>query len=343
MLGVKGRIYFFIIIKTGMEKKFTKYDELDFAEDPFFIRWVQGKDQKATAFWTKWISKNPGKEADIKAAKSIVQSIQIKEREPSEKQIKNLWDKIDSATATEEKETAVIRSIGRRKWIGYAAAACIGLVAFFTFYNPTTTVDIGAGEHLAYTLPDNSTIDLNADSKITFKAGDFDGDRIVNLEGEAFFEVKKGQSFKVITPNGTIEVLGTSFNVNTRNGNLVVDCSTGKVRVTAKGSEQILTKGLGTKLNKEQSALEDVYPTNITQQTGWRNGDFYLVNTAFDQAIEEMERQFDVTIDCEASLKQRIGDYTFKRDDLEKALEDVLYQLNAEYTISGNKVTIKTK
>ena len=132
-----------------MEKKYTKYDELDFAEDPSFIRWVQGKDQKATAFWTKWISNNPEKERDIKAAKSIVQAIQIKEEEPSETQIKNIWDKIDRATETAEKETAVVRSIGRRRWIGYAAAACIGLMAFFTFYNPTTTIDIC----LLYTSP----------------------------------------------------------------------------------------------------------------------------------------------------------------------------------------------
>ncbi len=326
-----------------MEKKYTKYDELDFAEDPSFIRWVKGKDQKATAFWTKWISNNPEKEGDIKAAKSIVQSIQIKEREPSETQIKNLWDKIDSATATAEKETAVVRSIGRRRWIGYAAAACIGLVAFFTFYNPTTTVDIGAGENLAYTLPDNSKVDLNADSKITFKAGDFDGERIVNLEGEAFFEVEKGQSFKVITPNGTVEVLGTSFNVNTRDGNLVVDCRTGKVRVTANGSEQILTKGLGTKLNKEKSVLEPVYETDISKQTGWRSGDFYLVDATFEQAIEEMERQFNISIDCETALTKRVGNYTFKKGDLEKALKEVLFQLNAEYTINGKKVTIKTK
>jgi len=326
-----------------MEKKYTKYDELDFAEDPSFIRWVQGKDQKATAFWTKWMNKNPEKEAAIKAAKSIVQAIQIKEREPSETQIKNLWDKIDSATETEAKETAVVRSIGRRRWIGYAAAACVGLIAFFNLYQPTTTVDIGAGEHLAYTLPDNSKVDLNADSKITFKAGDFDGDRVVNLEGEAFFEVEKGQSFKVITPNGTVEVLGTSFNVNTRNGNLVVDCRTGKVKVTAKGSEQILTKGLGTKLNKEKSALEAAYTTDISKQIGWRSGDFYLENVAFAKTIEELERQYKVAIDCEADLKQKIGTYTFKGADLEKALEEVLYQLNATYTITGNKVTIKAK
>ena len=324
-----------------MEKKYTKYDELDFAEDPSFIRWVQGKDQRATAFWTKWRRNNPEKEGDIKAAKSIVEAIQIKEEEPSETQIKNLWDKIDSATtATEEKEMAVVRSIGRRRWIGYAAAACIGLIAFFTLYNPTTTVDVLAGEHLAYTLPDNSKVDINADSKITFKAGDFDGDRIVSLEGEAFFEVEKGQSFKVITPNGIIEVLGTSFNVNARNDQLIVACRTGKVRVTAKGSEQVLTKGLGTKLNANKSALTATYEMNITKQIAWIDGVFALEDIPFSEVIAELERQFDIQITCDAELQNKIGDFSFKNQDLKTALEEVTFPLNADYIINDQKVII---
>ena len=330
-----------------MEKKYTNYDEIDFAEEPSFIRWVQGKDPKATAFWTKWVGDNPTKVAAIKAAKVLVNAIKIEESEPSEARIKNLWDKIDAATPAEKhelkqdkQETAVVRSIGRRRWIGYAAAACIGLVAFFTFYNPTTTVDVGNGERLAYTLPDNSKVNLNAASTISFKAGDFDGDRIVNLEGEAFFEIEKGQSFKVITPNGMVEVLGTSFNVNARNGDLKVDCRTGKVRVTAKGSTQTLTKGLGTKLNIDKSALEATYETNIEQKIGWINGVFFLEKMSLSDAIAELERQFDVQISCANTLQSKIGNYSFKNTDLKTALDEVLFQLNATHKIEGNKVTI---
>ncbi len=333
-----------------MEKKYTTYDEIDFAEEPSFIRWVQGKDPKAIAFWAKWVNDHPNKSTVIKAAKTLVNAIKIEESEPSETRIKNLWDKIDAATPAEKshskeskQETAVVRSIGRRRWISYAAAACIGLVAFFALYNPTTTIDAGNGEQLVYTLPDNSTINLNAASSIHFKAGDFDGDRIVNLEGEAFFEVEKGQSFKVITPNGTVEVLGTSFNVNARDGQLEVDCRTGKVSVTAKGSTQILTKGLGTKLNANKSALENTYGTNIDQQIGWINGVFFLEKVPLSDAIAELERQFDVQITCDVSLQTRMGDYSFKNTDLKTALDEVLFQLNATSKIEGNQVTITTK
>ncbi len=333
-----------------MEKKYTNYDEIDFAEEPSFIRWVQGKDQKAIAFWTKWVGNNPQKKAAIKTAKVLVNAIKIKEDEPSEARIKSLWDKIDAATPAEKPQlkqakqaTAVVRSIGRRRWISYAAAACIGLVAFFTLYSPTTTVDAGNGERLAYTLPDNSKVNLNATSTISFKVGDFDGDRIVNLEGEAFFEVEKGEAFKVITPYGMVEVLGTSFNVNTRNGQLKVDCKTGKVKVTAKKSTQILTKGLGTKLNADKSALEATYETNIEQQIGWMNGVSFLGKIPFSQAITELERQFDIQIDCVNAIQSRIGDYSFKNNDLKLALDEVTYQLNAAYKIDGKKVTITAK
>ena len=337
-----------------MEKKYTKYDAIDFAEEPSFIRWVKGGDQKATAFWEKWMTTHPEKKEELKEAKVLVQAISVEESEPSATQIKNLWDKIDAATVetstkTTSKKTinktepTVIRSLNRRKWMSYAAAACIGLLAFFYFYNPSTIVGIGNGEHLAYTLPDNSKVELNADSKISFKGKSFNGDRIVNLEGEAFFEVEKGQSFKIITPNGTIEVLGTSFNVNTRDGNLEVDCRTGKVKVTAKGTSQILIKGQGTKLNNQKSALESVYTTDIAQRIGWRNGEFYYENVKFSNVIEELERQYDVTIECDQSLINKLGTYKFNGEDIESALKLVLYQLNATYKIDGNKVTITPK
>lgn len=330
-----------------MNKKYTNYNDIDFAEEPSFIRWVQGKDQKAIAFWNQWMSKHPEKSADINAAKTLVKSIKIKETEPSETQIKNLWNKIDQATP-EEKTTATVRPIGRRRWMGYAAAACIGLLAFFYFYNPSTTVNANLGEQLAYTLPDNSKIAINAGSSISFKNRGFSGERIVNLEGEAFFEVTKGNKFKVVTPNGTIEVLGTRFNVNTRNGNLIVDCEEGKVRVTAKSDAQILTAGLGTRLNENKTGLAKAYTSDISKQLGWRKGEFFLANVTLSQAIAELERQFNVQVAIEQGLQNKLGDYSFNKGqqtnkDLEKALNDMLYQINGTFEINGNKIKITTK
>lgn len=324
-----------------MEKNYTKYDEIDFAEEPSFIRWVQGKDQKATAFWKNWMATHPEKTKEVKAAKALIQSIKILEKEPSESQIKNLWDKIDAATPTDEARKIVVRSIERRRWLSYAAAACIAFVAFFVYTNLSTNIQTNNGEHLAYTLPDKSKVELNAASSISFKKNRFASDRTINLKGEAFFSVEKGSTFEVITPYGNIEVLGTRFNVYARNGRLVVHCEEGKVKVTAKGDTKILTQGLSTKLNPKGTGLVETYSSDLTKQTSWRTGEFYFEKVSYGQVIEELERQFDVTVDIAPALKGRMGNYTFKNTDLKEALDEIVYPLNASYRIEGRRVIIE--
>ncbi|MEM1123103.1 MAG: FecR domain-containing protein [Bacteroidota bacterium] len=325
-----------------MEKKYTQYTVIDFAEDPEFIQWVRGDSPRAIAFWEKWVKNHPEKTSLVNEAKQLVSAIRFREEEPSEAQVRNLWAKIDAATA-EAPPTAIVRSLNRRRWIGLAAAACIGLIAFFVFYNPTTTVSVSKGVHLVQILPDDSKVELNADSKITFSKRSFASNRTVHLEGEAFFEVEKGTNFKVVTPQGTVEVLGTSFNVNTRDGQFIVDCRSGKVRVSAKGSSQVLTKNQGTQLTVEENKLSAVYAADIAQKTSWKTGTYNLENVPFEKAIAELTRQYDVTVEVDAALKNRIGDYSFKGDNLEMAVSDLVFQLNADFKINGKQVIITEK
>ena len=325
-----------------MEKKFTTYDEIDFAEDPSFIRWVQGKDQQATSFWNKWMADHPDKRKTIQAAKTIVKSINIKEQTPREEQIKNLWNKIDAATV-EKKQEAIVRPIGRRRWLSLAAAACVGFLAVFYLYKPTTSIQSELGEQIAYQLPDRSKVDLNADSKITFKEKGFNSERTIHLEGEAFFEIEKGTPFTVITPSGTIEVLGTRFNVNTRNNNLVVDCEEGKVRVTTKEDARILTAGLGTQLTEIKTGLKSPYQVQIDKKLGWKNGVFFFDNVALMQVVEELERQYAVTVSIEDDLEGRLGNYSFRKGDLEKALKEILFQVNGKFEVNDRQVVIGAK
>ncbi len=322
-----------------MATKYTNYDAIDFAEDASFIRWVRGSDPKAKHFWESWQQAHPEKAGELKEAKVLVKAIKVIEEEPSKERIQNLWDKIDVATVQKEKEASIVRRLNTHKWMSYAAAACIGLIAFFYLYTSPTTVNAGNGEHLVYKLPDNSRIELNAHSKIVYKKRSFAKERVVELEGEAFFEIEKGGSFRVITSQGEVEVLGTSFNINTRNGGLKVDCKTGSVKVTANGNSQILTKGQGTNYNVAKAALETVHTSDIEKKTGWRKGDFYFTDVSFSEVIEELERQYDVKIECDAALKDKKGNYVFK-GKLEEALESVSYQLNAQPIIEGKKVKI---
>lgn len=331
-----------------MQQQYNEYDAIAFAEEPSFIRWVRRKEPKAKEFWEKWLKEHPEKQAIIKEATILVQAIQIKEVAPAQSRIDGLWNKIDTTIGEEavpvksisKKAETPIRKLRPMRWLGYVAAAAVAALLIFQVYNPTTSVLNGKGEHIAHILPDQSQIELNADSKIAYKTKNWSKERIVEMEGEAFFEVEKGASFKVITPNGTVEVLGTSFNVNARNGNLIVDCQTGKVRVSSKGDQEILTPGKGTRLNDNKTALVDIYTSNVDQKIAWRNGQFFFENVTLSKVISELERQYDVHINVSAELLDRKGNYNFQ-GDLKTALNDVFYQLNATPVINGKEVIVQ--
>lgn len=332
-----------------MQQQYNQYDAIAFAEDPSFIRWVRHKEATAKSFWEQWLKEHPDKTATIQEAKVLVQAIQIKEKEPSQARLDNLWGTIETAIAeegTKAKTSTAPRSSPTKKlrplrWLGYAAAAAIAALFVFQFYNPTTTISATRGAHIAHYLPDQSKVELNADSKISYKARSWSSERLVELEGEAFFEVAKGATFKVLTSNGTVEVLGTQFNVNARNNTLVVDCKEGKVRVSAKADKKILMAGQGTRLNDSKTALVNTYPSKVDKKIGWRAGNYYLEGVALSQAIAEFERQYNIQFKgITADLLQRNGDYTFG-GDLDNALEDLFFQLPVTYTSEGTEVIIQ--
>src|SRR3546814_15311552 len=64
------------------------------------------------------------------------------------------------------------------------------------------------------TLSDGTKVWLNSASTLKYPSQFAASERIVNLEGEAYFEVSKGVPFKVLRHGQTVEVLGTQFNVS---------------------------------------------------------------------------------------------------------------------------------
>lgn len=89
-------------------------------------------------------------------------------------------------------------------------------------------------------LPDSSKVWLNQGATISYNAADWAKHREIHLEGEAYFDVKKGQRFTVRSKLGTVTVLGTTFTVSDRKEVFSVACYTGKVAVTHAGNEVIL-------------------------------------------------------------------------------------------------------
>ena len=192
----------------------------------------------------------------------------------------------------------VVRQLLPRRRLLYAAAAVVvllaGVASVMKFYS--RTVVAGSGEQLAYNLPDNSTVTLNAGTEISFNPLWWRFSRELNMEGEAFFEVEKGSTFTVRSPLASTEVVGTSFNIFARGSRYEVTCVTGKVRVFTGDEEGVI-------IEPDQVAQLDsdgkiVHSTLLKaeSQVAWKDGEFYFTAYPLSLVFEEIERQFDIEI-----------------------------------------------
>ena len=178
------------------------------------------------------------------------------------------------------------------------------------------------------TLDDGSLVHLNYNTRLIYPEKFGRGDRNVILEGEAYFMVAKDKSrpFVVHTPDGSIRVLGTEFNVNTRindNGNDNVNDNVnggryrtevvlvkGSVSVTpAKGKEQMMKPGEQCKISNTQCVIENV---DVAPYVAWNTGTFVFDNCPLETAMKVLSHWygFEVVYLNEAIKKERItGDF----------------------------------
>ncbi len=191
-------------------------------------------------------------------------------------------------------------------------------------------------------LPDSSWVALNADSQIRFTSDNWDEEREVELEGEAFFKVKKGSRFNVNTNLGTVTVLGTEFSVKDRNEYYEVICYSGLVQVVTQDESVTLEPKSAFRIvnNKKEN-----YLVSNKIEPEWINGESSFRSVPFHYVIEELERQYNITVKTnDIDLNQYVS-VTFSNQNLEIALESITNPVNLDYVIEENKnvVTLESK
>ena len=168
-------------------------------------------------------------------------------------------------------------------------------------------------EVASYVLPDGTEVSLNANSTLEL-LGDWETDpqREVRLKGEAFFKVKKKEEtqakFIVRTEDPDIEVLGTQFNVNTREGRTLVMLEEGKIKLTSKESKQgskIMKPGqLADYQPSRKMIISDIDPTKYRR---WLKGYFSVDDLSLAEVITEVERIYGLEVQLEDVKTQGKG------------------------------------
>lgn len=215
--------------------------------------------------------------------------------------------------------------------------ASVGVLAGLRFY--TTTVDCLAGEQKSAQLPDGSTVQLNAQSAVKFHPYWWKINRQVELEGEGFFKVKKGEKFTVISTNGSTSVMGTSFNIYARDYDYEVTCLTGKVNVVAKQSQDqiIITPNQMVKLNTN-GKLDTNLNVDAKLATQWTTGKFLFTQVPLRKVLAEIGRQYNVTINNTENLNDLYTGSFSKEPNVETVLDLISATFNISYTKSDSGV-----
>jgi len=186
-------------------------------------------------------------------------------------------------------------------------------------------------------LPDSSFVSLNKGSKIKFSEKEWGKERNVELNGEAFFRVKKGSQFNVKTQQGTVTVLGTEFGVKDRAKYYEVTCFSGLVKVITTQNSHVLQANSAYRLVNDK---EESYTIPNQSEPDWLNGESSFKSVPLLFVINELERQYKVIIEARNVDLNQLFTGGFSHENLEIALESVTIPVNLNYQIKGNKILI---
>ncbi|TWO34004.1 DUF4974 domain-containing protein [Seonamhaeicola sediminis] len=294
-------------------------------EDEFLARWIAGELSKEE------LERFENSE-DYPVLKKINDASQTLKAPTFNNQV--LLNKLQEQTSAKPQttETPIIKLIPN--W-AYAAAVVVIALGMFYVMNMQSHFNTGFSEQLAVVLPDKSEVKLNANSHLNYKTLNWKSNRALELEGEAFFDVEKGESFKVLTDEGIVEVLGTEFNVISRDTYFEVQCMEGKVRVTSNSLKKSVLLLPGEAVRVINKSLEE---WNFTlNEPNWLLGESTFYNTPISQVLIALENQFHISFDTSnINLDTRFTG-AFTHTDLSLALNTVSVPMNLSYTFNKEK------
>tara|TARA_R110000868_G_scaffold88088_5_gene245791 strand:+ start:4113 stop:5009 length:897 start_codon:yes stop_codon:yes gene_type:complete len=219
--------------------------------------------------------------------------------------------------------------------------AAILAISFSLYYYTTTldtTITTDVAQKTTIILPDASTVSLNAKTFLAYNKKSWKNERDVELNGEAFFKVAKGSTFKVKTKVGTITVFGTQFNIKQRAHYFEVICYEGVVGVTYNSQLTKLEAGDSFLIiDGKQIAKEKENSTTPS----WLNNESQFISLPYKEVLSEFERQYNVTFTNQNIDTNQLFTGGFAHNNIEIALKSITLPLHLTYSKTNNTVTLK--
>ena len=286
-------------------------------DETFLANWLEGKISDAEL-------KNHISEADYSSYLKMRKGFEVSNQLNAS--IKDSFNKIKDKIANKK---TTVRKLHPISWsIGVAASIILLFGLFSIFTTDLITHKTNFGETKTISLLDGSEVILNSKSTITFNEVDWKENRQLTLDGEAYFKVEKGSTFTVNTNNGSVVVLGTQFNVNSKDDFFDVVCYEGKVSVNSNSLDYILLPT--NSFRKINGSSSESSTTQLLQPT-WIDGESTFKSVPIKYVITALEDQYNIKIDSELIDDSTIFSGSFPHENLNIALITVFDALKIRY------------
>jgi transmembrane sensor len=228
--------------------------------------------------------------------------------------------------------------IKQNEQLKYSAAP--GMVDQAT-YNTLTTP---RGGQYQLTLADGTKVWLNAASSLRFPTAFTSGERVVELTGEAYFEVvhNSKQPFKVKTANQVVEDIGTRFNINSY-GDEDAAATTlveGSVKIFNAGRQTMIKPGQQY-LVKSSDVPEIKSDVDIDEVTAWKNGMFQFNNADIKTIMRQISRWYNVDVEYSGQVPTSTYHGRISRNSNASAVLKILELSGIDFTIERGKIIVK--
>ena len=232
-------------------------------------------------------------------------------------------------------------------WAIAAAAACLAVAVTVFHLRPAApsvlAFESPSGARSKVTLPDNSTVWLNADSKLVFNSDFGKKNRELELSGEGYFEVVHNDKSPFMVHAGPcdITVLGTRFNVASyENENIIrTGVAEGKVSMTNGTQTVTVTKGQVVSYSKNTASFTKKN-TSVSSIAAWTENRMEYADITLREFADIISRKYNVAVifQSEKCANEHLSISLRNNETLEDVLEGISRVLPVSIVRSNNTI-----
>lgn len=234
--------------------------------------------------------------------------------------------------------------------VGKSRSEGFGLISEIKY----NTIATPKGGKYQVILPDGSKVWLNAASSLRFPIAFAGNERLVELIGQAYFQVEKDKSkpfrVKVSSLDGTagstqVEVLGTEFDLMAYadEDHQTTTLLGGNVAMISGGQKVIASANQQVALNKQTSSLSLIMNPDVDEIVAWKNGLFQFHNASIQSIMRQAARWYDIEVDYSGEVKQQFSGTVPRQVNLSTLLQILEATGWVHFRIDGKKVTVFLK